>query len=309
MSNLFHPEIMETFLHYLGERHEIFQRRERNEPLIPGKKIWTDDPILRIYKFTNILRSNDRTTRWLIRNWYQPNRHQSPEVQALNCAIARYFGRIEFLEDLGYQTSFDPQYILEVAKRRFREKKPVFTGAYIITNQGMKNPKEEIVVNYFLSPYRNALSRLVEIAERTQSWQSVSEGMSGLPGMGAFMTKEILLDWQLNPVLENATDRLTWTPAGPGAIRGLNRLMGKTGKNINQGMTQATALSLMKDLMYEISNAQQNSLLPTDFPVIGVDYGVTDIQFSLCELDKYIRVKLDEGRPRSRFSPSKDPLP
>ena len=298
MKKPFLPEIMDTFIHYLSERHLIFARREVGRP---GP--WTDDPILRQYKFTNILRSNDRTTRWLIKNWYEPNRHQPAEVQVLNCGIARYFGRIEFLEDLGYQTSWEPQQVLEVAKRRFREKKPVFTGAYIITNQGMTDPKEEVVVNCFLSPYRNALSRLVEIAQRSQSWQSVSEGMAGLPGMGAFMTKEILLDWQLTPVLENCTDRLTWTPAGPGAIRGLNRLQGEP---VTKGRTQAQALDTMKDLMYALS--QRAEELPESFPTIGKDFGVTDIQFSLCELDKYLRTKNGEGRPRSTFRPSKVPL-
>jgi hypothetical protein len=306
MSNLFRPELVAKFVYYLSERHRIFQRRQLDQPVSPGK--FTDDKILSTYKFTNVMRSNDRTTRWLVNNWYNLNRHQPAEIQALNCAIARYFGRIEFLEDLGYQTSWEPQQILEVAKRRFREKKPVFTGAYIITNQGMKDPKEEIVVNCFLAPYRNALSRLVEIAERTQSWQSVSEGMSGLPGMGPFMTKEILLDWQLTPLLENAKDKLTWTPAGPGAIRGLRRICGATGTEVNRGSTQDTALQLMKDLMYEVSEAQKRGELPADFPVVGVDFGVTDIQFSLCELDKYMRVELGEGRPRSLFKASKLPL-
>ena len=306
MSNLFLPHLVDKFVYYLAERHRIFKRRELNQPVSPGK--FTKDPILSTYKFTNVLRSNDRTTRWLVANWYKPNRHQPPEIQALNCAIARYFGRIEFLDDIGYQTSWEPQKIIETAKRRFREKKPVFTGAYIITNQGMRDPKEEIVVNCFLSPYRNALERLVEIAERTQSWQSVSEGMSGLPGMGPFMTKEILLDWQLNPVLENAKDKLTWTPAGPGAIRGLRRLAGATGNEVSRGSTQQTALGMMKELMFLVAEAQGKGQLPSDFPIVGVDFGVTDIQFSLCELDKYMRVESGEGRPRSLFKPSKLPL-
>jgi hypothetical protein len=294
----FRQSVLETFLHYLSERHRIWERKHSVPPVSP----LTNDPILKQFKFTNVLRSRDRTTRWLVDNWYQPNRHQAPEVQALNCAIARYFGRIEMLEALGYQTSWEPQYILDTAKRRFREKKPVFTGAYIITNQGMTDPKEEIVVNCFLAPYRNALPRLCEIAQRTQSWQSVAEGMSGLPGMGPFMTKEILLDWQLTPLLENATDKLTWTPAGPGAIRGLRRLLGAEGqKAVNLGMTQQEALRLMKILLAEIGLDQSNGLLPTTFPVVARDFGVTDIQFCLCELDKYERVRLGEGRPRSLY--------
>jgi hypothetical protein len=295
---MFDEAVYDTLIHYLSERHLIRERRLDPDAKAP----FTDDPILRQYKFTNVLRINDRTTQWLVNNWYQPNRHQPLEVQALNCAIARYFGRIEFLAELGYQTSWEPQYILEVARSRMARKLPVFTGAYIITNQGMTDPKQEIVVNHFLSPYRNALPGLVDIATKLNSWQAVGDAMKGLPGMGPFMTKEILLDWQLTPLLEGAVDRLTWTPAGPGAIRGLNRLAGAVGdKAINKGLTQAQALTQMKMLLGKL--AQDAAKLPNSFPQIGVDFGITDIQFCLCELDKYRRVQLGEGRPRSTFKP------
>lgn len=288
------PEIYDTFVHYLSERHLIFLRKEGELPMP-----YTEDPILRQYKFTNVLRSRDYTTQWLVKNWYTPHHNDDPEVQVLNCAIARYFGRVEFLEDLGYQESWDPTYILETARRRFREKKPVFTGAYIITNQGMTDPKEEVVVNCFLSPYRNNLTRLVEIAQRTNSWEAVAKGMQGMPGMGPFMTKEILLDWQLTSVLSNADDMLTWTPAGPGSIRGLNRLAGRP---VNAGMTQPAALREMKELLAKLA---QEERLPESFPWVGNVFGVTDVQFNLCELDKYLRVKNGEGRPRSTYKPRK----
>jgi len=290
-------KIMDTLIHYLSERHLIWERRQNGEKLP-----FTKDSILAKYKFTNVLRSRDYTTRWLVDNWYKPNHNQPGEIQALNCAIARYFGRVEFLEDLGYQYEWNPTYILEVARRRFREKKSVFTGAYIITNQGMTDPKEEVVVNCFLSPYRIALPELVETAQETNSWRAVAEKLSRLPGMGAFMTKEILLDWQLTSLLSNAVDKLTWTPAGPGAIRGLNRLHGRP---LNAALKQGDALREMKELTGELASAQAEGLLPETFPIIGVDFGVTDVQFNLCELDKYVRVVNGEGRPRSTFRPRK----
>ena len=299
---MFNEEVYTTFIHYLRERFLIWKRRKEGSPFP-----YTGDPILAQYKFTNVKREWDRTSQWLIKNWYQPNVHQPLEIQALNCAIARYFGRIEFLEELGYQTEWDPRYILDTAKARMARKQSVFTGAYIITNQGMTDPKEEVVVNCFLQPYRESLGALVDIAQRTKSWQSVAGAMKGLPGMGPFMTKEILLDWILNPVLWDATDTLTWTPAGPGAIRGLNRLAGLMGqKAVNRGMSQDTALTQMKALLGML--AQDAGRLPEDFPQIGVGFGVTDVQFCLCELDKYLRVKLGEGRPRSTFRPNKAPL-
>lgn len=279
--------------HYLNERERIRQKKEAGDP-----HPLTDDLILATYKFTNISRANDRTTRWLREHWYDPNRTQMPEIQALNCAIARYFGRVEFLDALGYQYAWEPQKIIDFAKQRFRDKKPVFTGAYIITNQGMTDPKEEVVVNCFLQPYREALPELVETAQRTNSWQSVAERMSKLPGFGAFMTKEVLLDWQLTPLLESCTDKLTWTPAGPGAIRGLWRLEGKNGKAVDRGMSQDEALNRMKELLAKLN---EDKAFGDHMPNIGTEYGVTDIQFSLCEFDKYMRVKLHEGRPRSTY--------
>lgn len=289
-------EAYATLTHYLNERERIRLRKLRGETPL------TLDPILSQYKFTNINRSHDYTTKWLIDNWYEPNRAQPLEIQALNCAIARYFGRVEFLDALGYQRSWEPQHIVEFAKQRFREGKPVFTGAYIITNQGMTDPKEEIVVNCFLQPYRESLPNLIGIAERTRSWQAVGEKLMRIPGFGAFMAKEVLLDWQLTPLLENAVDKLTWSPAGPGAIRGLRRLEGFRGKDINKAMSQGEALEKMKDLLAQLV---EDRAFEDHMPAIGREFGVTDIQFSLCEFDKYMRVKLGEGRPRSTYKPRK----
>lgn len=282
--------------YYLHERERIRLKKEANANIL------TEDPILQRYKFTNILRSDDRTTRWVKKNWYDPNRDQPKDVVALNCAIFRYFGTQEFAEDIGFQYSWDPSHLIETADRRMKERKKVFTGAYIITNGGISAPKQEVVVGNYLQPFRARLPDLVAIAERTNSWQSVGTAMRTLPGMGAFMTKEILLDMMLTPVLENAEDKLTWTPVGPGAIRGLNRLHERP---VDQGLTQSAGLHEIKDLLGQISSMGLEDFMPK----IGVEYGVTDLQFALCEYDKYERVRLGEGRPRSTYKKTERPLP
>ena len=280
-------ENFETFVHYLNERELIRLKRERGDP---GP--WTDDPILSKYKFTNIMRSEDRTTRWLVENWYRPHRDEPKSIQALNCAIARYFGHQGFLGELGYQYTWDPDYILRKAKARMARGEKVFTGAYIITNAGSTDPKENVVVTQFLTPFRFNLDQIVRLSEQNR-WELVAEFMQTLPGIGPFMSKEIALDMMLNPLLENATDKLTWTPAGPGAIRGLNRLHDRP---LQQGMTQTKAIGEMQDLLWMLGEHFKEYM-----PRPGVNYGVTDVQFSLCELDKYLRVKNGEGRPRSGY--------
>lgn len=282
-------ENFNTFVFYLNEREKIRQKRINGEP---GP--WTEDPILGRYKFTNIMRSEDRTTRWLVKNWYEPNRDAKPTVQALNCAIARYFGHQDFLAEIGYQYRWDPEHILRTANRMLGERRKVFTGAYIITNAGSTDPKQNVVVNQFLTPFRFNLDQIVRLCE-TNSWRRVAEFLQTLPGIGPFMSKEIALDMLLNPILENAEDKLSWTPAGPGSIRGLNRIFGRP---LQASMKQGDAVHEMQMLMGRIASEK---LFEDYMPKIGIDFGVTDIQFSLCELDKYLRVKNAEGRPRSGY--------
>jgi hypothetical protein len=54
------------FWYWISERHSIFLRRQEGKP-----KPWTDDPILRDYKFTNPFRENDRGTVWLRENFLE----------------------------------------------------------------------------------------------------------------------------------------------------------------------------------------------------------------------------------------------
>lgn len=300
--------VYQTFRYYLNERESIRQRREAG---LPGP--WTQDPILANYKFTNVLRSNDRTTKWAVENWYGPNRDAPLEIQALNCGIFRYFGSVEFGEAVGFQRKWDPDLLMRTASQRLACGQKVFTGAYIITNGGRREPKQNVVVNEYLTPLRFNADKIVRIAEGG-SWQQVCEFLQTLPGMAAFMSKEIALDMLLTPVLEHATDKLTWSPVGPGAVRGLNRLHGRS---TDANLKQAAGLEEMKELLARLAAEPiveggvfatlngpvqlETPGLIQSFPRIGVDYGVTDVQFSLCELDKYLRVKNGEGRPRSGY--------
>jgi hypothetical protein len=287
---------LDKFLYYLSERHLIRERRLAD----PKASSWTKDPILREYKFTNVLRKHDRTSEWVVKNWYLPNLDQHLEIQALNCAIFRYFGTIEFAEQIGYQNSWRPDFLIEQAAKRAASGKKVFTGAYIITNGGISAPKEQVVVNHYLTAFRMKLGKIIEVARTTKSWQAVSNVLSSVNGFGPFMRKEVLLDMMETAVLNDCHDKLSWTPAGPGAIRGLNRLHGRP---TDLGMSQDKALQEMQELLRLVD--ENKSALPNSFPTPGIEFGVTDIQFNLCEVDKYLRVELGEGRPRSKFKPTR----
>ena len=255
---------------------------------------WTEDTILQTYKFTNVKRAHDRTTKWFWENALDPHVKDPLEVQFFNCALFRYFGTIEFSEAIGGWTELWTEHkdiIRDIAKERLRQGKKVFTGAYVITNQGIKAPKQDVVIDEFLTPLWRKLPDLVKIANETHSWQAVATAMMKLKGFGGtgFMTKEVLQDALHTPVFVECIDRNLWCPVGPGAKRGINRLLHRT---FNSPLKPEEGLKVMLELF---------AARETHWPKNYVDLELHDIQFQLCEFDKYERVMNNEGRPRSKY--------
>jgi len=277
------------FYAFMQERENVRLRKEADDPWP-----WTEDKILQEYKFTNVKRANDRTTRWF---WKVLDEHKDAphHVILFNCALFRYFGTVEFYGAL--QTWFDTwsertqTYVKDTAEYRLAHKMRVFTGAYVITNQGISAPKQDVVVDHFLTPFWDKCPDLVAIARDTRRWKAVAKEMMKLKGFGGtgFMTKEVLQDAIHTPVLSDCIDRDTWCPIGPGARRGLNRVFERP---LNETRKFDDMLEELRDLW-----KMQTLRWPLKWEVLELH----DIQFQLCEFDKYERVLHGEGRPRSKY--------
>ena len=108
------------------------------------------------------------------------------------------------------------------------------------------------------------------------------------------MSYEVVTDLNYTPVLDKAQDRFSWANAGPGAIRGLNRIHGR---DLKKGMRQEQANKEMQALL-----AVKSQYLDHHTPEDQVD--MRCIEHSLCEWDKYQRVLLGQGKPRSVYRAS-----
>lgn len=275
------------FIHeYMVERYRIFIAKERKLP-----KPWTQDTILQQYKFTNVKRKDDRTTRELMGHLYTPNFRAPPEQVLLNATIARYFGTWEFAVALGWQRTFREEHIRKLARARLDAREPVFTGAYVITNQGIKDKKENVVTGIFLKGVWEARKAIIAAYEKEHRWEHAASALREVPGFGGtgFMAKEVLQDCMLTSWMIGAVDADTWSPCGPGARRGLNRIYARP---VDKPLKDAQALEEMQAIRRGVL-----SHWPEDFPQLTLH----DIQFALCEWDKYNRVALGEGRPRSKY--------
>lgn len=278
----------EEFYKFIIERETIRLKR-----LVGGPYPWTKDPILRKFKFTNVKREHDKTSMLLKKEFYTPHYEGDREIILLNCAIARYFGTIEFMRTVGWQHRWNPEHIRKVANARMAAGERVFTGAYIITNIGIPGSKIDVVIDEFLADLWKQRKAVVKAAEELR-WQPCVERLMQVRGFGGtgFMAKETILDSRYTAFWGGGqpTDKNTWTPVGPGSIRGASRTMNLWPRKVPKEM----ALDVCQQLFLA-----RKKFWPKKF----VELELTDIQFQLCEFDKYERVRLGEGRPRSLYMP------
>jgi hypothetical protein len=249
---------------------------------------WTDDPILQKYKFTNIRRQDDRVSQWICRHVIAP--YETAVYLGEWLALGRFVNwppTIAML--LAYSTPHDlPNWRVlgKLIDQRMARGEKTWTGAYMIRSDKMG--KGRYVCEGVLAPLFAERHARLSVALVVRSRRSVHTVMAGAYGCGSFMAGQIVDDWSWTPLLRDAIDEHTWAPQGPGSVRGLNRLLGRRldGTFVQQEW---------EEQLMELRNFVHKET--------GYELSLMNIQSCLCEYDKFLRVKLGEGRPRSYYRP------
>ena len=122
---------VERFIKFIIARHAIYKARQAEQ-----EPPWTKDPILRKYKFCNIYRERDRTTRWISTNWRQPNQND-PDFWFAAFVARRCINLPATLSAVGYPVPWKPDLFLEAIERRTKTGKRVFNSdAYKVIVSG-----------------------------------------------------------------------------------------------------------------------------------------------------------------------------
>lgn len=292
------------FFDFARERHAIYLRRKAGVPRFD----WTVDPILQANRFTNVFRELDKTTIWLREHVRGPLR-DDPRVM-MGVVLFRWFNRIETGEAiftqkrLGGGTAWDEFLrtwntdVLQESIRAYCGKGPYVTGAYII--------KSPAGVDKLVGVLRS-VSRFVDycggdpigiatrLADKQRTLQSVWEWFRKADHLGDFMAYEIVSDLRWTYILENAPDILTWANPGPGAIRGLNRMMGRPLES------RATGGLFLPEMMTLLHMSRDPKYWPQDDPAQWPAWELRDVEHTLCEFDKYERMRQGEGQMKAKF--------
>lgn len=272
----------EELFKFIKERHSIYEKKKTDRP-----KPWTDDPILQKYKFCNVYRELDRVSVWISENWRTPN-EEDPNLW-FAMAIARYINWPETLEQIKYPTvKYWRDAVANTLRLRKADGLQVYSGAYMISTHGNKISKDQ----YLLQIFDTLWEKRKELAWK--NFSSLEEFHSALKetyGVGSFMAAQIIADVKYTVPYLSAPDWWTFAASGPGSRRGLNRVYEFDKDHPWQEENWKAGLFLLKK---EIDPLLKKNKMPK--------MHAQDLQNCLCEFDKYERVRLGEGRPKSTYS-------
>lgn len=290
----------QRFIYWIKERHNIYQLRQQKK-----KKPWTDDVVLQSNFFTNPYREHDKVTKY-VKKYVRDPLYEDPRV-IFAVIAARWFNWPETIEillgDGAKKTNLLTNWDCKKAIQRLEEQRSaglqVFTGAYNISNSGSTKPKINRVCEDYIQPVWEDRQQLMAFfTDRRnfqddehvcQTMQAAHKAIRRYPGLGGsgFMAYEVVCDLRYTGMLDCAVDKCEWSNPGPGAKRGINRL-------------------LERDLKHSVKDWPQKSLelfimtirhLKDKVPPLEM----REIEHSLCEFDKYERARLGDGHMKRKY--------
>jgi hypothetical protein len=294
-------DVYRAYWRLAAERQRIFLRRA-----FGARAPWTDDAILREYKFCNAYRASDRVSQFLIRDVIYRGDFAADDL-LMRIILFRLFSKNETwvaLEgELGPVTraALKGQRLARTLER-LQAEGPIYTSAFILcANNAFGHSRKhlnhiELVRTMFRRP------RLPLALARARSLADVYEALLRYPLIGPFMAYQLAIDINYSPLVDFDEDE--FTVPGPGAERGIRKVF------------PAARRRDMPEIIHWITANQESEAtrlgieLPTLF---GRQLHAIDCQGLFCEVDKYSRVafpelKSNRQRIKTTFRPTPQPL-
>ena len=296
--------VFDTYWRFAAERQSIFHARAE------GKAApWTQDPILRVHKFTNAYRASDRVSQYLIRNVIYVGDYDWPST-LLRILLFKIFNKPATWELLESQlgpissSNFRPEQVSKVLDQAIGQGASIYSGAYIMPSgpadirQARKHMMHvDLLANISRGP-------LAEDLRAANSMERAFNLLLGVPSFGPFLAFQFLIDANYSPFLNFS--EMDFVVAGPGARDGIRKCFVDLGDyNVENAIRWVTD---RQEREFESRGLDFRSLWGRQLQLI-------DCQNLFCEVDKYARVAHPEingisGRTRikQRFTPTPDPF-
>ena len=299
-------EIYESYWRFATERQDIFFRRAHGEA-----RPWTDNAVLRTYKFTNAYRASDRVSQYLIRHViYRADLPTSPREVFFRILLFKLFNKIETWELLersfGAITLENYHFARydEVLARTMRGGRRIYSAAYIMPPGGRAFGQPAKHQNHLLLLERMMEDRLPEQLAETRTMQEAFEKLRAYPTIGDFLAYQFITDINYSEIIDFS--EMDFVVPGPGARDGLRKCFTDPG-----GLNEPELIRLVADLQ-----EQEFERLGLEFKSLwGRRLQLIDCQNLFCEVDKYARVthpqitgRTGRKRIKQKFEPTLNPI-
>jgi hypothetical protein len=302
----FVPERIAEWAYWIIERDRVRAAKAAGK-----RPPWTTDPVIAGNRFCNVRRMDDKVSIWMLENWFRSDGYAQPRTALIAGLLARMINKPQTLAYMvtgrADATECNPFAKWDYAtfyKRMYEIKErgvPVFTNAYII-NGASGGPK----IDQVLGAIQECVTQCNPQADKfivPHSLQETAKRLESLRGVGSFISGQVVADlrWVLGDIGGGWwADRMEWAPPGPGSSRGMKYLLGIASPADMAGrgkdMSEKEFLPALRDLV----------MLASRYPGVKEVFRerkleAHDIQNTLCETGKFIRVKYGEGRAKNSF--------
>ncbi|MGX1585893.1 nucleotide kinase domain-containing protein [Microbacterium sp. NPDC055502] len=297
-------EVFDIFWRFTAERQRVYEQRVAGSP---GP--WTEDRILREYKFCNVFRAADRVSQALIKEVIYVDDTTAAEDLAFQIVLFRTFSNTatwrSLVAHLGRKPIVDDirGNDLEEALNAVRDANGrLYTGAFILcaTDAYGRRVKHLNHVELFRDMFvnQNLQRRILE----AKSLQGVYEDLHEFPLMGDFMSYQVAIDLNYSELTSFSEN--DFTQPGPGALRGIKKVFENTGDYSP------------RDIIHWMVDRQTDEFANRGLTfngLFGRPLQAIDVQNLFCETDKYCREALPDlksarSRIKAKFSPSSEAL-
>lgn len=281
-------EVLRYYFYFMQERMNMFWRK------VDGTRHtgWSDDPIFRTYKFTNVYRATDRVSQYLIKNViYKDIERYKPEDVLLRILVFKIFNKIETWEYIEQQLglpltvkTYDPHRLSVILSER-QLYAPIFNNAYMMTGS-------HALYNYLPTKHEKWLTMVKKEFINTNlfsnimaasSLEAVYDILRERSFLGGFLAYQYTIDFNYSPYLNFSEN--SFVKAGIGAIRGIKKCFS------DYGSCYEDAIRYIHDNIDSLRFRYGYS----DFrPLPGREPTLIDLQNCFCETDKYLRAKMPE---------------
>jgi hypothetical protein len=270
---------------------------------------WSDDPILREFKFCNVFRAADRVSQYMIREVCYHTEPCAPEDRLFQIIAFRLFSKIETWQAthayLGrYPTLHDlaDGSFTKALEYAAEKNGGLYTGAFILCATNAYGQPRKYLNHIELLRHMFLKEPLAKQLLGASLLREVYTLLHGYPLMGDFMSYQIAIDLNYSDLINFSENE--FTTAGPGALRGIKKAFESLGD-----YAPAEVIRWMVDHQQEEFERLQ---LPFN-GLFGRPLQAIDCQGLFCETDKYCREAAPEltsarRRIKARFSAKPDPI-